>query len=246
MPAQQNAQTQTKTFVLVHGAWHGGWCWARVAERLRALGHRVFTPTQTGLGERKHLLGATITLDTFVQDIANVLLWEDLNNVILVGHSFAGLSITGVADILPQRILHLVYLDAFILDSGISTFDTLPKETVEKLREAAEERGQGLALPAPKPKAFGLFEPPDIAFIAARLTPQPLRTYETALHLNNAIGNGLPCTYLHSIAPLFAPVEATWQWVEKQPDWTRIEIDAGHDAMVSHPDLVARHLLNVA
>jgi pimeloyl-ACP methyl ester carboxylesterase len=245
MPIQPTPQTQIKTFVLVHGAWHGGWCWARVAERLRALGHRVFTPTQTGLGERKHLLNAAITLDVFVQDIANVLLWEDLNNVILVGHSFAGLSITGVADILPQRIRHLVYLDAFILDSGTATFDTLPNEIVEKLRTAAQEHGQGLALPAPKPKTFGLFEPGDAAFVAERLTPQPLRTYETALHLNNAIGNGLPCTYLHSIAPSFTPVDTSWQWAEKQPNWTRIEIDAGHDSMVSRPDLIAKHLLSV-
>src|ERR1700729_4499027 len=101
------AQTAAQTFVLVHGAWHGGWCWSRVADRLRSAGHRVFTPTQTGLGERKHLLSKDITLDIFTKDIANVIEAEELNNIVLVGHSFGGLAISGVADAMPERIRHL-------------------------------------------------------------------------------------------------------------------------------------------
>src|SRR5690606_34452571 len=96
--------TTPTTFVLVHGAWHGGWCWSRVAKLLRARGHNVYTPTLTGLGERHHLLTADITLQTFVHDIANVLIWEDLSRVTLVGHSFGGLVITGVADLIPERL----------------------------------------------------------------------------------------------------------------------------------------------
>src|SRR5690606_951056 len=106
------------TFVLVHGAWHGGWCWSRLASLLRAAGHNVYTPTLTGLGERNHLLNNDVGLQTFVDDIVNVLVWEDLQDVILVGHSFAGVVITGVADVMPERIRQLVYLDAFILESG--------------------------------------------------------------------------------------------------------------------------------
>ena len=102
------AQTTAQTFVLVHGAWHGGWCWSRVADRLRLAGHQVFTPTQTGLGERKHLLSREITLDTFTRDIANVIEAEELSNVVLVGHSFGGLAISGVADAMPDRLRHLV------------------------------------------------------------------------------------------------------------------------------------------
>src|SRR3546814_13529777 len=112
-------------------------CWSRVAALLRAAGHTVFTPTLTGLGERSHLLNADITLQTFVDDIVNVLTWEDLNDVILVGHSFAGLVITGVADAMHERLRELVYLDAFILESGLSNFDTFPLEMVVKLLTAA-------------------------------------------------------------------------------------------------------------
>ncbi|TAL91179.1 MAG: alpha/beta fold hydrolase [Candidimonas sp.] len=235
----------TKTFVLVHGAWHGGWCWAPVAQVLRAFGHQVYTPTLTGLGERSHLLGANITINTFVRDVENVLVWENLHEVILVGHSFGGLAITGVADRVPQRLQQLVYLDAFILGGGVSTFDTLPSATVAKMREAAHEFGQGLALPAPKPKGFGLSEDAHIDFVAKRLTPQPLATYETALQLNHPIGNRLPCAYWHCTAPSYAPLEGSRQWAKAQADWVWTELATGHDAMVSAPELVVKHLLEL-
>src|SRR6267142_408251 len=122
------AQTAAQTFVLVHGAWHGGWCWSRVADRLRAAGHQVFTPTQTGLGERKHLLSKDITLDTFTKDIVNVIEAEELSNVVLVGHSFGGLAISGAADAMPDKIRHLVYLDSLMVEGGKSPFDNnLPR-----------------------------------------------------------------------------------------------------------------------
>jgi pimeloyl-ACP methyl ester carboxylesterase len=97
-----------RTYVLVHGAWHGGWCWSKVAAILRSRGHSVFTPTQTGLGERSHLLSKSITLDVFVDDIANVLKWEDLKDVVLVGHSLGGSTISGVADRMRDRVRQLV------------------------------------------------------------------------------------------------------------------------------------------
>src|SRR5215831_8725724 len=111
-PRSTRAARSPKTFVLVHGAWHGGWCWTRVAERLRGAGHRVFTPTLTGLGDRAHLLSPQVGLDTFVQDIVATLEIEDLTDSILVGHSFAGATITGAADRVPERIAHLTYLAA--------------------------------------------------------------------------------------------------------------------------------------
>ncbi|MDS1141390.1 alpha/beta fold hydrolase [Pusillimonas sp. SM2304] len=235
---------RTSTFVLVHGAWHGGWCWSRVAERLRADGHIVYTPTLTGLGERSHLLNREVTLQTFVDDIVNVLAWEDLTEVVLVGHSFAGLVITGVADAVPQRLSRLVYLDAFILESGISTFDSLPAEVAAKMEAAAQQVSTAApALPPPKPKHLGLAAPEDIAFVQSRLTPQPLAAYQTALQLKHAPGNGLPCTYLHCISPPFAPVENTSAWVKSHTDWRWEALDSGHDAMVSHPDRVCAALL---
>ena len=148
------AQTAAQTFVLVHGAWHGGWCWSRVADRLRAAGHQVFTPTQTVLGERKHLLSKDITLDTFTKDIVNVIEAEELSNVVLVGHSFGGLSISGVADAMPDRIRHLVYLDSLIVEGGKKPFDSLPPDVVAARLKAAEESSGGLSLPAPPPSAF--------------------------------------------------------------------------------------------
>ncbi|UYO95244.1 alpha/beta fold hydrolase [Pollutimonas sp. M17] len=236
-----------QTFVLVHGAWHGGWCWSRVAARLRDAGHTVFTPTLTGLGERSHLLDAGITLQTFIDDIVNVLTWEDLNDVVLVGHSFGGLVITGAADAMPQRLRHLVYLDAFILESGVSTFDTLPVELVAKLRSAAQQQtGGAAALPPPKPKSLGLFEPDDVAFVQHRLTPQPLRSYETALQLRQPVGNGLPCTYLNCANPSFAGVDDARNWARNRTGWRWEDLDAGHDAMVSAPGLVTEALLRAA
>lgn len=229
------------TFVLVHGAWHGGWCWSRVAKLLRKSGHNVYTPTLTGLGERHHLLTPDVTLQTFVDDIANVLIWEDLSRVILVGHSFGGLVISGVADLIPERLQQLIYLDAFILASGVSTFDTLPQSIVDKLRATAALQAQP-SLPPPKPSSLGLFEPEDVGFVQSRLTPHPLATYETALQLKHPVGNGLPCTYLHCSTPSFAAVEGSRLWVKENTDWAFEELQAGHDAMVSAPGLLAECL----
>lgn len=228
------------TYVLVHGAWHGGWCWSRVAGPLRRQGHRVFTPTLTGLGERSHLLSRHVTLDTFVQDIANVLIWEDLSDVILVGHSFAGPVISGVADRCAARIRHLVYLDAFILENGQSAFDTLPLDLVERLRLSARETN---TLAAPRPASLGLTRPEDIAFVGSRLTPHPIGSYETALSLEHPIGNEVPATYLACMLPPFAAVDGSRQWVRKNAaHWNWKELAAGHDAMVSAPALVLEAL----
>ena len=138
-----------KNFVLVHGAWHGGWCWERVAAILQSRGHCVTTPTQTGLGERSHLLSETITPSVFIDDIVNHLKWENLTNVILVGHSFGGLTITGVADAVPERIAKLIYLDAAIIENGEAAFDLLPKEIVVVRLNAANETSGGLAINVP-------------------------------------------------------------------------------------------------
>ncbi len=143
------SNTEPKTFVLVHGAFHGGWCWKRVADVLRSRGHHVTTPTQTGLGERSHLLSESITLSVFIDDIVNHLTWEDLTSVVLVGHSFGGITITGVADAVPERIAKLIYLDGAILENGEALFDLFPKEIVEVRIQAAKETSGGLAMPAP-------------------------------------------------------------------------------------------------
>jgi pimeloyl-ACP methyl ester carboxylesterase len=147
------------TFVLVHGAWHGGWCWSRVAAILRGRGHTVVTPTQTGLGERSHLLSRSIDLDVFVADVVNILKWEDLTDVVLVGHSFGGNAVSGAADRVPDRIRQLVYLDAIIQENGQSAFSQLPKDVVEARTKAAQESSGGVSMPTPPASAFGIADP---------------------------------------------------------------------------------------
>jgi len=240
------AQNQGQTFVLVHGAWHGGWCWSRVADRLRAAGHRVLTPTQTGLGERKHLLSREITLDTFTTDIANVIAAEELSNIVLVGHSFGGLAISGVADAMPERIRHLVYLDSLMVEGGKSPFDSLPPDVVAARKKAAEESSGGLSLPAPPPSAFGVSDAADVEWVKRRLTPHPLGTYTSKQNIKGPLGNNLPRTYIQCTAPAYAALQASRDWVKAQQGWRWAEIATGHDAMVSAPDELARMLVGVS
>lgn len=234
-----------RTYVLVHGAWHGGWCWSRVAPLLRAAGHQVFTPTQTGLGERAHLMSAAITLETFVDDIANVIAAEELSDVILVGHSFAGRSVCGVADRMPDRLRRLVFVDAALPEKGKSAMDlTLPELRAERLRLAQESSG-GLSIPPPNAAAFGVTDAADAAWIERRLTPHPLATYMRPLALKHAIGNGVPASYIRCTDPAFANTASSAAFARAQPGWTYLEIATGHDAMVSAPAELSRMLLGM-
>ena len=232
--------------MLVHGAWHGGWCWRAVADALRAKGHRVFTPTQTGLGERKHLLSREITLDTFVDDLTNLIEMEELQNIILVGHSFGGSPISGVADRMPDRIGHLVYLDSLVLEGGQSTFSVVPPDVVAARRKLVVEQGLGIAIPTPPVTAFGIPEDhPQAAWVRRHLTPHPVGTYESTLRLEHPVGNGRPRTYIHCTNPVYGPAEASRQWVRQQQGWGWQEIATAHDAMVTAPADLARMLLDV-
>ena len=131
------------TFVLVHGAWHGGWCYKRVARLLREAGHEVYTPTLTGLGERAHLMSRSIDLGTHIQDVVGVIRCEELSGVVLCGHSYGGMVIAGVAEQIAATIRSLVYLDAFVPESGKSVFDYLPAEQSAGMRADAEQNGEG-------------------------------------------------------------------------------------------------------
>jgi len=230
------AQSAAKTYVLVHGAWHGGWCWRVVADALRSIGHRVTTPTQTGLGERKHQLTKDITLDTFVADIVNHIEAEELDDVILVGHSLGGAGITGAADKIPDRIRHLVYLDGVILENGRSVFSAMPADVAAARRRLAAEVGQGLFLPPPAPTAFGIPEDhPATDWVTRRLTPHPVGTYESPLRLDNPVGNGRRRTYVVCTNPIYGPAEGARRWVKEQDGWEWQELATGHDAMVTAP-----------
>ena len=163
------------TFVLVHGAFHGGWCWRKVTARLRASGHEVFTPTLTGLGERTHLASPAVDLSTHVRDVANLMEWEELSDVTLVGHSYAGMVITGVADRVPYRLASLVYLDAVLPGDGQSALDLQPPERRESILEDVAANG-GWLWPARSAEFYGVRDPGKQAWVDDKCTPQPFHT----------------------------------------------------------------------
>lgn len=233
-------------FVLVHGAWHGGWCWARVAPLLRAAGHAVFTPTLTGLGERRHLISRDITIATFTLDLMNVIEMEELSDIVLVGHSFAGLPVSGVADRMPERLRHLVYLDSLLVQPGQSPFDGLSPAVVAARRRAAQETSGGLSLPVPPAEAMGITQPADAAWITRRMTPHPISAHESKLELTHALGNGLARTYVDCTAPRYATLDGVKARIKGQPGWGWRDLATGHDAMVSAPEALAAMLLEIA
>jgi len=152
---------QEPEFVLVHGGWQGGWSWRRVVPHLRASGHEVFTPTLSGLGERAHLLGCVARLDTHVKDVLGVIEYEDLEEVVLVGHSYAGVVISSVAEVVADKLFHLVYLDAWVPTDGQGMFDLMPPERREGYREAARVSSEGISIPPLPIEAFGIADEED-------------------------------------------------------------------------------------
>ena len=224
-----------KTYVLVHGAFFGGWCWKRVATSLRTLGHSVYTPTLTGLGERSHLLAATPTLETFIEDVAQVLRYEDLEDVILVGHSFSGSVVSALADRMSETLRHLVYLDAQLLLSGESPASGAPPASIERYRQRAIETCHGAVIPPFDPQTFGITDPEVAAWTKTKLTPHPFQIYFDELALKNPLGNGVPATYIACINPRYANVASSHELARQMEGWTYVELPTGHNAMLSMP-----------
>lgn len=235
----------SRSFVLLHGAWHGGWCWEWVAEILRARGHKVTTPTQTGLAERRHLLSPDITLETFVEDVTNHLLFEDLSDVVLVGHSFGGCAITGAADRLPDRISSLIYLDSALPRSGKTPFDAFAPDVVAARIAAAEKTPKGLLLPPPSAEALGIVDETQAAWVMPRLTPHPLSTYQTAISYEGVPGGGKWASYIVCTDPLYAALDGSREYA-RECGMAVHELATGHDAMVSAPRALADLLERLA
>lgn len=231
----------TKTFVLLHGAWHGGWCWERVAQPLRARGHRVTCPTQTGLGERAHLISKHLTLETFGQDLINHLIYEDLRDVVLVGHSFGGNAISIAAERVPERIKSLVYLDCTILTAGVCLTDTMSPGALKERVLAFEASPTGTAIDPPPSSVFGVLDPDDQAWVEARMTPHPISTMIAPIPLTNKPGNDLPTRYIACTDPMYHPQERVRGWGEIL-GCTAEQIATGHDAMVTAPDALVEML----
>ena len=226
------------TFVLLHGAWHGGWCWRRLADILRARGHRVTTPTQTGLGERAHLLSPEITLETFCEDLRLHLEFEDADDAVLVGHSFGGSPISYAAERAAARIARLVYLDATVVEAGETTLSLNEPDLQALRRQMAQDSSGGLTLPTPPAETFGVTDRADARWVEAKMTPHPMRTYETPLPIEGTPGAGLPAEYVVCTAPVYAPLEASRRRARTY-GWTMREIATGHDAMVTAPVALA-------
>jgi pimeloyl-ACP methyl ester carboxylesterase len=233
-------------FVLVHGAWHGGWCWADVAAFLQAAGHRVFAPSLTGLADRAHLFGSQVTLATHVEDVVRLIEFERLDGCVLVGHSYGGNVITGAADRLRERVRHYVYLDAVVPDDGArqwrwADFNTAAER--EQRLAAIAGPGAGIAFLPPPPQVFGLSDPAHIEAVGSRLTPMPAGTYTTPIELTRGGSGGLPRTYIGVTSPPFASMAPMYARLPKDPSWHYRSIAAGHDAMVSAPRELADLLL---
>ena len=231
-------------FLLIHGAWHGGWVWNEISEILRYQRYSVSTPTLTGLGEKKHLLSSKITIETFIEDVVNHIIFENLNNIILVGHSFAGSVISGVADRLKDRIQKLIYFDAMILTDGQKPFDITPKETVEQRIELAKKFGNSISIPAPSADAFGVFDIKKSLLLEEKLTPHPLSAFQSKLILKNEVGNGIPLSYIFCTKPVYKSLESSREVVRKMK-WPIFELNAGHDAMLTHPKETLNLLMKI-
>jgi pimeloyl-ACP methyl ester carboxylesterase len=233
------------TFVLVHGAWHGGWCWRRVATRLRAAGHQVLTPTLTGLGERAHLATPAIDLDLHVQDLLATLTAEDVRAAILVGHSYGGVVATMVADRAPARLAGLIYLDAPIPAHGQCLLDLITPDQADEFLARARQLGDGWRIGPNLPAALGVVDPADSTWVAARLTAQPLVTFTQPVRLSGA-GDHLPRGYLFCVPARAGSRLREFAAQARAAGWAYQEIDAGHDAMISAPEATAAALLALA
>ena len=232
------------TFVLVHGAWHGSWCWARVRRTLVEAGHQVFTPTLTGVGERSHLLARDVDLQVHVDDVANLVRWEELDDVILCGHSYGGCVISGVADALPDRIAALVYLDAFLLEDGECLHDLLPEEQRGMQLSLASEHGEGWRVP-PIPAEIFNVNAGDRAWVDRQCTPQPLATFQQKLRLSRG-PSPIACNlFIYASGWEGTPFTGSRDRA-KARGWTISEIACGHDVMLDDPGALAAELLGVA
>jgi pimeloyl-ACP methyl ester carboxylesterase len=235
------------TYVLVHGGGHGGWCYQRVAPLLRAEGHLVHAPSLTGLGDRSHVLHPGIDLDTHVEDVASLMHFEDLDDVILVGHSYGGMVITGVADRAFARIGHLVYLDAVRPRDGEALCDV--NELVAGLQATVRVvDGVELVLfPGTDPLGFfGVADPDAIAWMRPRLTPHPWRCFTQPIRLvNESAVEALPRSNINT-TPRLARMRSEGRG-DREMEADRLwEIDTGHDLMITEPQAVADILLEIA
>jgi len=231
------------TFVLVHGAWHGGWCWRRVADLLTAKGHKVYTPTLTGLADRSHLLSKDIRLKTHIDDVANLIKWERLTGVVLCGHSYGGFVVSGVAEEMAKAIASIVFLDAFVPDNGDAMPDLTGPAVIEAIRKAQDTGAPGVP---PRPAAaFGVNEK-DRAWVDSLTGPQPLATFTDTLALTGARDRIARKAYIRAANYENPGFDKALARAKSDPTWRTYGVPCGHDVMVDMPERLAEILEEVA
>jgi pimeloyl-ACP methyl ester carboxylesterase len=231
------------TFVLVHGAWEGGWAWKRVRPLLASRGHEVFTPTLTGQGERSHLAGREVALETHITDVLNVLRWEDLSEVVLCGHSYGGMIISGVADAVPERIRSLVYIDAFLPRDGQSLMDQMSSEATQRVRDSVRAAGDGWRIP-PFPAVQFKVTPENQEWVERNFVPQPLRTFQDKIRLTGALDRITKRTFILATEYQPSAFHGVAERLRQDPAWRVAAIDCGHMIQVDRPRELADALLS--
>ena len=236
------AQGTAKTFVLVHGAWHGGWCWRRVADQLERKGHKVFTPTLTGLADRSHLLTKDVNLATHTADVVNLIKWEGLTNVVLVGHSYAGLVVTQVAEQSGAAIASIVFLDAFYPQVGESLM-ALASPGTKKALEDATAKGETQLKPIPA-AAFNVNEK-DRAWVDSLCTPHPFGTFVDKVTGTGGREKIAKKTYVRAAGYNSPSFDMALGRVKADASWKTFAVPSGHDVMVDMPERLVEILLEV-
>jgi pimeloyl-ACP methyl ester carboxylesterase len=234
------------TFVLVHGGWHGAWVWDRLVPYLAQAGYNVFTPDLTGLGGKVELANPDVGLSTHIQDVLAILDGKNLHDVLLVGHSYGGMVITGVADEAVEHIAELIYLDAHVPKDGQSFGDIVGPQIMNMMRQVAKATGQGWLVPAPPPEHFGITLEADIAFVKSKLVPQPIKTFEEPVHLTNPAAFSLPRTYIYLNKPPLGSFDGFAKMARNSKDWGYYEMATGHDAMILKPQELAELFIKIA
>ena len=233
--------------VLVHGAWGGAWIWRRVLGPLRAAGHAVHAVTLTGDGERAHLRQPGIRLATHIADVVGLVLAEELSGVVLVGHSYGGMVVTGAADQLldtdPQAVRQIIYIDAMVPLPGEGWGDKHSAEVVAARTAAAQANGH--ALPPPDPIDFGITGA-DRDWLQRRQVPHPFGPYRDPLHFNGDRWARLPRSFIDCVQPAYPSIAAMRERVRAMPGFKVIEMQTGHCPMVSQPQQLVQHLLALA
>jgi pimeloyl-ACP methyl ester carboxylesterase len=232
------------TFVLIHGGRHGGWVWQQVARRLRSLGHEVYTPTLTGLGERAHLLSPEIRLSTHVEDVAGVFEYEDLQDTVLVAHSYGGMPVAGAMERIADRVRMVIWLDAHKPQAGESVFDLIGPERAEQMTAMAASGGQGWFIPTSDASWWGLTDPDQIAWVNSKTTPQPLATYTDKSGTTDRAwshpGAMIECSPSRLPGLDLARQRAR---ANADPRFQRLTIDTCHEPMITDPLLLTELLL---